>query len=200
MWRRIIGGVTISHQGNWYPILDLLNNNPQKCTITPPSQTLSNYMQDTIKSNVPVIVDAEPLKTQNDSAFYKTYHFKDQETLAELDKDIRNNSDINSFKLVQKTFLEQDTRLPWVHIEKVDDAFDCAVRLVIHSARRRPDIRLIVATHNKESIRKAIFEANMNLKNSDYEPSSKQVQFALAPGIGDAAEQIIVKHGYIIHR
>jgi hypothetical protein len=72
--------------------------------------------------------------------------------------------------------------------------------LVIHSARRRPDIRLIVATHNKESIRKAIFEANMNLKNSDYEPSSKQVQFALAPGMGDAAEQIILKHDYIIHR
>lgn len=177
MWRRIIGGVTIdeamrtiSHHGNWYPIFDLLN------------KTRNSEIQ---------------LKH---TACYKTYHITNEshKTIAELDKldkDIR-NGDINSFKLIRGTFLEKNYK----DQEDGDDAFDSAVRMVIHSARRRPDIRLLIATHNRESIRKAIFEANMNLKNNDYEPSSKQVQFALASGIGDAAEQIILKHGYIIHR
>ena len=110
MWRRIMGGVTIdeamrtiSHHGNWYPIFDLLNktrysesvihdinyanNNSQKCMFTiSPSQftTHSNYMhllREISKSNVPVIVDAEPqkdlvleqLKELKHTAFYKTY-------------------------------------------------------------------------------------------------------------------------------
>lgn len=234
MWRGIIGGVTIeeamrsmSHQGkgNWYPIFDLLNktrysegvihdinhanNNPQKCMFTiSPSQftTHSNYIS---KSNVPVIIDAEPqkhlviekLKELKHAAFYKTYQVTNQKTLTELDQDIR-RGDIMSFKLIRGTFLEKDSRVPWVHYkdkEDIDEAFDSAVRMVIHSARRRPDIRLLVATHNKESIRKAIFEANMNLKNDDSEAASKQVQFALAPGMGDAAEKIILKQGYMIH-
>lgn len=225
---------SMSHQGkgNWYPIFDLLNktrysegvihdinhanNNPQKCMFTiSPSQftTHSNYMhllREIGKSNVPVIVDAEPqknlvietLKELKHAAFFKTYQVTDQETLTELDQDIR-SGDINSFKLIRGTFLEKDSRVPWVLYkdkETVDKTFDCAVRMVIHSARRRPDIRLLVATHNKESIRKAIFEANMNLKNDDSEAASKQVQFALASGMGDAAEQIIIKHGYMIHR
>jgi hypothetical protein len=165
---------------------------------------------------VPVIVDVGPqkdlvlaqLKKQNNASFYKTYQITNEshKTLIELDKDIR-NGDIRSFKLIRGTFLEKDSRLPWVHYkdkedkedkEDKDEAFDCAVRLVIHSARRRPDIRLLVATHNKESIRKAIFEANMNLKNNDCEAASNQVQFALASGMGDAAEQIILKQGYSI--
>lgn len=117
----------------------------------------------------------------------KTYYIGHNENLHELDKDVR-SGDIQSFKLVQ-------SRSP---CERVDEAFDSAVRMVIHSARRRPDIRLLIATDNTESIRKAIFEANMTLKNSDSEPSSKQVQFALAPDISDIVHKIILKHGYVI--
>lgn len=117
----------------------------------------------------------------------KTYYIGHNENLHELDKDVR-SGDIHSFKLIQSRF----------PCERADEAFDSAVRMVISAARRRQDIRLLIATDNTESIRKAIFEANMTLKNSDSEPSPKQVQFAFAPDMSDIVHKIILKHGYVI--
>jgi parvulin-like peptidyl-prolyl isomerase len=123
---------------------------------------------------------------------YKTYEIMNKETLAYLDKDIR-QGDINSFKLVLGAFLQKDK-------SDMDNTFDSAVRMVIRAARRRQEVRLLIETHNKESIRKAIFEANMNLKSNDCEPSSYQVQFVLVPDMEDAVENLITKQGYTMQR
>lgn len=181
MWRRIIGGVTIDTTMH-----SISNGGAGTWSIFTEYSKYSKY------ANVPMIV--------NQTEFYKTYQIMNKSMLTELDKDIR-QGDINSFKLVRRAFLEKDSPLPNKDDKAdIDDAFDSAVRMVIHAARRRQEVRLLIATHNTESIRKAIFEANMTLKSNDSEPSSNQIQFALAPGMGgDAAEKIIIKQGYMIH-
>jgi len=127
------------------------------------------------------------------SDVYKTFQMYRKDALEELSKDIEEGS-IKCFKLVRGAYLYQDKDIVYDSKPKVDKSYDEGVALVIsRAARHRPDVKLLVATHNKQSVYRAI---TTSMRMIDYEKRQKQIKFAQLLGMSDKLTDGIVYQGY----
>jgi len=117
--------------------------------------------------------------------FYKTYQMYRVDSMTRLLHDME-AGEITRYKLVRGAYYQHEIRRTGVLLpskKHVDHVYDAAVKYIIGEMNYRGDVKLMIATHNRESIKKAL----ALLKQCD-ETVQKRVRFAKLLGMGDDVE------------
>ncbi len=114
--------------------------------------------------------------------FYKTYQMYRTDSVTRLIQDLEAGL-ITRFKIVRGAYYQDEKTKHHVLLpskKHVDHVYDAIVKYMIGEMRYRPDIKLMIATHNKESIKKAILLS----RHCDHDVQ-KRISFAKLLGMGD---------------
>lgn len=113
-------------------------------------------------------------------SIFKTYQMYRKDAFHELEYDLE-QSHFNGFKLVRGAYLAKDKRTGVLHRNKtlVDYSYDRGVEMVFDHIRKHPNAKLLVATHNTVSVKKALKLVRK------HDGSSSQVSFAQLKGMAD---------------
>ncbi len=168
---------------------------------------MKNGISHILQYHKPIFLDAEDVKTNKTEArlynelldiynisevkVYKTYQMYRCHSLTELMNDLRYHKHIG-IKLVRGAYYEMDHLSGELFTSKkdTDDNYNEAAKLVIHSMRKNPNIRVVFATHNDESIRRIL----------KTEPLKTQTSFAQLLGMNDSIGYECLSHKYKVYK
>lgn len=174
---------------------------------------MSNIIKHAKDKNTKVLIDAEDstynvienkyvstlAKAHNvsDAQVFKTYQMYRKDALDALMHDLL-EPHMKGFKLVRGAYLQQDKNKGILHSSKkdVDEAYDKGVVKVLDAIAMKSDIELIIATHNEQSVEKAI----TYMLNNGMQPYFDRVHFAQLLGMSDGLTQQITKRGFNAHK
>ena len=152
------------------------------------------------ENNIKVLFDAEQnsmkkieniyINNVNTDGIFKTYQMYRRDALNELVYDI-NYYKINNFKIVRGAYLNQDKKnnVLFTSKEEVDKSYDNGVKIIIESMKKRNDINLMAATHNKASVDKIVSVIN----NDNYYDFKNRIYFAQLLGMADSLTDELIK-------
>ncbi|MEI7510408.1 MAG: proline dehydrogenase family protein, partial [Flavobacterium sp.] len=129
------------------------------------------------------IYDALVEKYNKDRVFlYKTYQMYRKDSLDKLKYDMRTYKNLG-IKLVRGAYMQQDRQhgILYGSKEETDSNYDEAIKYAGESKHK-----VLVATHNNVSIRKA-----MNYEN---------IEFAQLLGMNDLASKMLYDSGYVVYK
>jgi proline dehydrogenase len=120
---------------------------------------------------------------------YKTYQMYRRDAVERLMKDLGDGK-VKKVKLVRGAYMHQEkTHLIHPTKKHVDHAFDVGVKVVLSAMYKDEDINIIIATHNDQSVRKAM----ELIQHSDIQ---RRVYFAQLLGMADALSHHTSQQGY----
>lgn len=127
---------------------------------------------------------------------YKTYQMYRRDALGSMINDLDHHSKLG-IKLVRGAYMNQDLSVVHPTIEDTHRVYNNALRHVLENVipKRKQAVRLMIATHNQESVELAI----SILKQGGHE-MSKQVAFAQLMGMADHLSDRIVTNGFTVYK
>jgi len=161
---------------------------------------MSEIINKANENNIKVLFDAEQnsmkeieniyINNVNTDNVFKTYQMYRKDALRELIHDL-NYYKINNFKLVRGAYLNQDKNngVLFTSKEEVDNSYDEGIKNVIEYMKKRNDIRLMAATHNKSSVDKIISIIN----DDNYYDLKNKIYFAQLLGMADSLTNELIK-------
>jgi hypothetical protein len=168
---------------------------------------IQDILGETKKRNIKVLIDAEEDARKNIEKetienlslsgfkFYKTYQMYRKDAATELRKDLDTNM-VHHFKIVRGAYMHRDKKHDVLHSTKddVDKAYNEAIVTLLDAARNRPDVKILIATHNSDSIHLALKQADKCLRWKE------QVAFAQLLGMGDMLTKKVIDRGYFAYK
>jgi hypothetical protein len=137
---------------------------------------------------------------------FKTYQMYRKDSLNRLNHDIKLGK-VKNVKLVRGAYMEQEkrantntTKIPFIHNTKVrvDEAYDKAVNVLLHSAQMK---EIMIATHNTHSVIKAQSIAQQRIAQQSIAKNKKSeiktVYFAQLMGMVNFKEDVLNQSVYI---
>lgn len=153
------------------------------------------------KNNIKVLFDAEQnsmkeieniyINNINNNNVFKTYQMYRKDALNELVYDL-NYYKFYNFKIVRGAYLNQDknNNVLFTSKDKVDKSYDKGVQIIIESMKKRNDIQLMIATHNKPSIDKV----TSIIDEYYYSDFKNRIYFAQLLGMADSLTNELLKN------
>lgn len=164
-----------------------------------------NYLLHHVK---PILLDAEDEKyhqkekdlydlllrvyNQSETKLYKTYQMYRIDSMKELVQDIKLYKNLG-IKLVRGAYHNTDKMTHQLFLTKIDtdNNYNNAIKYVIYKNKTtRPDLKLMIATHNLDSVNLAL-----NLK-----PDPQTTSFAQLMGMKDNLGHHIISQGYSVYK
>jgi len=152
------------------------------------------------ENNIKVLFDAEQnsmkeieniyINNVNTNNVFKTYQMYRKDALNELVYDL-NYYKISNFKIVRGAYLNQDknNNVLFTSKDDVDKSYDKGIKIIIESMKKRNDIRLMAATHNKTSVDKITSIIN----DDSYFDIKNRIYFAQLLGMADSLTNELLK-------
>jgi hypothetical protein len=152
------------------------------------------------ENNIMILFDAEQnsmkkieniyINNVNTDNVFKTYQMYRKDALQELIYDL-NYFKISNFKIVRGAYLNQDKKndVLFTNKEDVDKSYDKGIKIIIDSMKKRNDIKLMAATHNKPSVNKIISVIN----DDNYYDFKNRIYFAQLLGMADSLTNELIK-------
>ena len=152
------------------------------------------------ENNIMVLFDAEQnsmkkieniyINNVNTDNVFKTYQMYRKDALQELIYDL-NYFKISNFKIVRGAYLNQDKKnnVLFTTKEDVDKSYDKGIKIIIEYMKKRNDIKLMAATHNKPSVDKIISVIN----DDNYYDFKNRIYFAQLLGMADSLTNELIK-------
>jgi len=142
---------------------------------------------------------------RNGVYLYKTYQMYRRDSMETLVNDINISRSIQTYlgiKLVRGAYLEKDrkTGVLFDTKEQTDQQYNLALEYVLEQINTNSHLKLLVATHNNQSI-DLVLNKELNKKtlhNSHY--ISPQIEFAQLLGMNDSASRLINEKGYKVYK
>lgn len=218
---RIINDIKVIHNSNVTPVFYAIKGSTFGIDHLPFSQTY-NMIREVVNEaqhcQIKILFDAEQswhTKSEDiiinkllDEKFdvFKTYQMYRKDSLNRLNNDLQQGK-VTKFKLVRGAYMEQEkrantntTQIPFIHDTKigVDEAYDKAVNVLLHSAQMK---EIMIATHNTHSIIKAQTIAKQTIAKQtiakNKKPEIKTVYFAQLMGMVNFKEDVVNQSVYI---
>lgn len=129
---------------------------------------------------------------QQETKLYKTYQMYRVDSMKELVQDIKTYPNLG-IKLVRGAYYETDksTSILFTNKSDTDSNYNNAIKYIIYKTKTsRPDLKLMIATHNLDSVNLAL-----NLK-----PTPDSTSFAQLMGMKDSLGNHIISHGYKVYK
>jgi len=157
------------------------------------------------KKNINLILDAESIDyTTNEELFlynlptntcvWKTYQMYRKDSLFRLERDILNR--IELIKLTRGAYYNRDYKSGLLYENKkdTDNAYNEAIHMSLKYLKENESAKLMIATHNEESVKIALQLINYNKDDSFLR---YRIYFAQLLGMSDNLTEYLGKSGYL---